>query len=461
MKIKVISDKEEFYRYKPGWSSLETGCNLFLIHDWLYTWWESYGGDNRLRIYVAEDEDGSILAILPLMLVGDEGEAVLTQLGVSGSDYFGIISSADITAEMPEIFRYILSVESYDKFVITNLRTDDPHTELLIRSVFSVFNDIELIKQGRIYFVDTSVSYEEYYNSRSKNYRHKLNQIARHADKYNFRVITEYVPDTVNEIMELHKSRWLSDLQLSVFYDQRRHDFVHSVCSKFAKVGRLRIFVLENENRIRAYRLGFVHENVYYDWNTAFDLDCKVDSVGIQLCDRVIRYCCENDICELDFLRGEEEYKRRFATGEREYLAIDIKRNPEIEGYVYQSSLRKTGERLRGIEHVLFNLSNTSLYDDEILKELHEFANALSEGGKSIAFADEENCNVEDVSGESTLVIGDDLAKISEISGECGAMTCLYMGNNPDNGILYKIDKKPDMAARSFKELQRCFESVR
>ena len=484
MKIKVLTKIEDFYELKVGWNQMEQWCCLFTLYDWLYLWWKSYGDDDiKLRLYIAENESGDIVAIFPLMLIWQDGKLILTQLGNSGSDYFGIVCDPNNRIGIVELLDEIKKKEKYDRFVISNLRVDYLATDILIKSGSNVFNNIEIINQGKVYYVDTSRSYEDYFKSQSRNYRHKINQISKYAAKYEFAVIDEYSEDIINEAIRLHKARWMKSAQLSVFFDQRRCKFFHLICKRMSEVKKLRLFILKNNRSIKAYRIGFVDKGIYYDWNTALEPECMSDSVGILLCDMVVKYCCDVKIKEFDFLRGEEEYKKRFATGFRSYLAIDLRRDLEIEGYVYEPPIRIVREKLKNINCVVFVLRKLFNYDVHIKYNLKELITVLKRIGINIFFYDfctPSNENITDVltdlcNDEETLIcnyvnehivnetsftercplskyqliIGDSLEDIIMISGY-KSMTCLYVDDFENR---YLINKKPDLSIDSFTDL--------
>ena len=451
MNIRVITKTEEFYECKAIWKQMDKWCCLFMLFDWLYLWWQSYEAEDiKLRLYIAENEDGDVIAILPLMLLKRDGIQTLTQLGDSGSDYFGIVCDPNNNAGIVELFNEIKEEETYDRFVLSKLRIDALTTEKLLKAGINAFNDIEIINQGKTYYVDTDRTYVEYYESQSRNFRHKINQISKYSDKYEFVAIDEYSKEIINETIRLHKDRWMKSAQLSVFFDRRRCEFYHKICERMSREKKLRLFVLKTNDSIKAYRIGFVDKGIYYDWNTAFDMNCMSESVGILLCDRVVRYCCASGIKEFDFLRGEEDYKKRFATGFRNYLAIDLKRNLDIEGYVYNPPLKKVQARLKGINCVVFAWQNFLGLDLREKDELKDLLTVLKRSNISVYLCEDD---FDSLNG-NCLIIGDDLEKIIKIS-DGNAMTCLYIDDFENQ---YLIRQKPDMSVSSFTDLLEYFE---
>lgn len=434
MIVKVISSREELDKSKYIWNQISEYNTIFSLYEWFSNWWNCYGKQKELRIYIAEDDKNRVSAILPLMKYQKDGKIFLTQLAESGTDYFSVISDAYELNDLKEILCYIKNNENYDRFILSNLKSDENSTDLLLKAARDVYNDIEIINQGKIYFVNINGSFDDYVITRSKNFRHKYNQLRKIENRYNFEVVDTYSRDIIDEVIELHKKRWLGEMQLSVFYDQRRVNFTHSIFEDFSKLGYFRLFLLKNESRIVSYRMGFVFGNKYYDWNTAFDLEYSNDSVGVILCNHVIDYCFANGIKEFDFLRGEEAYKQKFSTDNRNYLAVEFKTQKELEEYIYIPPRQKILDSVKNLRKIIWTLK----YDDNF-KRLQE--NAIAKGIVVENWnnrAPEKNSNND--LGEKIMIIGDDLDMVLKLSCKYNCISCFLINKLSNANLVGKPD---------------------
>lgn len=383
--IKVITNSEEFTKCDILWEKLSTCCNIFTFKQWLLTWWECYGDDKKLKIYILLDENNDAVVILPLMLSNEGENIILSQLCDSCSDYFKAICNSDSSDEIKELLKYVIRNEKFDRFSISNLRIDDRNTEVLIRAALLINEKINVSIQERNYFIYTIGKYEDYFTMQSKNFRHKINHAKKKGQKFKFDVICEYDSEILDVITGLHCQKWKNDMQVSVFYDQRRMDFLKSVCKEYAKKGWLRIFVLKDNSRIIAYRLGFIHRNIYYDWNTSYDIAYKDMSVGILLCDYVIRYCFLENIKEFDFLRGEEDYKKKFATNSRELLKLDICKVTDRND-LFLPPKAKLEQLMQEVKGFIFDLDGVVYSGKKPIITTIEFINFLLEKNIKVGF---------------------------------------------------------------------------
>ena len=380
--IKIITNLGEFTNCGALWDELSGYCNVFTLKQWLLTWWKCYGYNKKLRLYILLDENDGVDAIFPLMLRNEGGEIILSQLCDSCSDYYKVICNPYSFDKIKELLSYILRNEVFDKFTISNLRLDDQNTKLLIRAAFGANEKVTVSIKEKNYFIYTIGKYEDYFAMKSKNFRHKLNHIRKNGINYKFDIIFEYDEKILDDLIKLHCEKWNSDMQVSVFWDQRRMLFLKQICEEYAKMDLLRIFVLKDENNIIAYRLGFLYKNVYYDWNTSYDIAYKDMSVGILLCDHIVRYCFSENIKEFDFLRGEEDYKKKFATDNRELLQLDIGKREDKNDYMFLAPKIKIEQLMQNVQGFILDLDGVVYSGRKPIITTIEFVNYLL--GKNI-----------------------------------------------------------------------------
>lgn len=80
----------------------------------------------------------------------------------------------------------------------------------------------------------------------------------------------------------------------------------------------VRLFALVLKGRPLAILYGFLHYRRFAYYQVAHDPAFASLSPGSVLLSRVIEWCCQHDLQEIDFLQGDESYKFRWACGQRE-----------------------------------------------------------------------------------------------------------------------------------------------
>src|SRR5580658_10208990 len=70
LRVEAITDFDSFIRLKPAWDQLVEESRIghpFLTHDWICSWWESFGAGRTLTI-VTVRSGGELVGIAPLMI---------------------------------------------------------------------------------------------------------------------------------------------------------------------------------------------------------------------------------------------------------------------------------------------------------------------------------------------------------------------------------------------------------
>ena len=112
--------------------------------------------------------------------------------------------------------------------------------------------------------------------------------------------------------------------------------------------GWLRLWVLELDGKPAAAWYGWRLRDRYSYYQAGFDPGYEKQSLGLVLLGRTIRAATEESAPVFDMLRGDEEYKLRFVTGERRIhtLALSRRTSPARVATAAESALWRAGQRL-------------------------------------------------------------------------------------------------------------------
>src|ERR1051326_3135282 len=107
---------------------------------------------------------------------------------------------------------------------------------------------------------------------------------------------------------------------------------IRMVSSDLNPARELRFGVLELNGTPLAWSLGFQLQGKYAYYQQTFDIDSEEYGPGEILLYFIFQYASERVSREIDFLRGDEFFKRRFATHFKEILTLRIER-PGVRGW--------------------------------------------------------------------------------------------------------------------------------
>lgn len=321
MSVKLLN-REEFANIKDKWNELlqqSSNNDFFLTWEWIFTWWEVYGGNKELFILLVKNDNGELLGIAPwyikkcrINFIGS-GENLC-------SEYLNIITKVnDEEYVVGEIFDYL--VDNKSKW-----------SELFLVDVLENHNIVNLIykkaKREDLPFYREKVkipcvcmplpdSSDLMWRGLSKKFRFhirwgrkKIEENANSAVKFFFQ---EHIPQQDMENMfALHNKR-MEEKGLKGKFDLRDYGLFHRILLNRASKNKA-LSLLEVDGKTIGMIYGFHYRNKIYIYQAGFDPDSeyKKYSIGQILYSYMIEKAIELKCEEFDFLRGDEKHKLKW-----------------------------------------------------------------------------------------------------------------------------------------------------
>lgn len=118
--------------------------------------------------------------------------------------------------------------------------------------------------------------------------------------------------DLLFELEDLARMRNEHEGHKSVFLNPVRRAFIGEIGSVATSHGSFACFVGRSGQKLLGYRLGFLHEGVFFDWVTSYDPYFFPYSIGKMLLWDIVEQLCGLGVRQLDFMAGEEDYKLKW-----------------------------------------------------------------------------------------------------------------------------------------------------
>jgi len=113
----------------------------------------------------------------------------------------------------------------------------------------------------------------------------------------------------INTCINISKEYWKSLNSFSTFDVIGQKEFVIKLFQNFS-VYNMKILTAENENVIIAFVFIFIHDNECFYWIPGRKSgDYSKYNLGNILIDYMVKYCIDNSITKINFLRGRHKYK--------------------------------------------------------------------------------------------------------------------------------------------------------
>jgi len=367
MKIQAVRDIQEFSALKDQWNDLLSHSaldNVFLTHEWLYTWWEVFGGESDLLILLCRKEcDNELIGIFPgyRKVAGIPVKARTIRLLGSEhvtSDFLECIACNGLEEEVYKaFFEYLASnPEFWDAIEITDVPELSVFAEFLKRQqivpAFAV-QDHEKICP----FLPLPSDWEDFLASLSaktrRNVRYYRNNLGRHAN-VEVEIITshERLHEAMPDMIRLHQERKQQVGFAGRFSSESYTQFHDRICERFLPAGRLFLVFLKVNGERVAFYYNFTFNGRVNVYQSGFDIEWSKFSVGALLLGHLIEMSIKDGNKFIDFLRGHEQYKYHWTDQERRLLNF-VTYNASLHGSLARVAQQALSGAKSGLKKVL------------------------------------------------------------------------------------------------------------
>ena len=346
---------------RPEWNTLlqaSAADTVFLTWEWIKAWVDAFGWRREPLLIAVRDRSGRLCALAPLyreayVLPGGFRYRMLRVMGdrPTAAEYPDWIVRRDCEALgveriaqelnrypdwdglwMPQVSGWTGGCER----IASNCRKRGLH--VLVRSIPFACADLP-------------ASIATYEQSLNPDRRRKLRtERKRILGREQVRILrTESASDLAQHLgalIELHTLRRRRLGDEGAFAGRPEEERFYR---KFAPValdrGWLRLYVLREQNAIKAAQLGYCYNGVLLQVQEGFDPD-YLDGVGNVLRFEAIRQCIEEGVRAYDFLGGYGDHKRRWGAALRHGHDLFIGRNSWLNRVMFRAGVWPTGKYL-------------------------------------------------------------------------------------------------------------------
>jgi CelD/BcsL family acetyltransferase involved in cellulose biosynthesis len=296
----------------------------FQSWEWLSSYW-SEAGNGHPWILCAR-ESGRLVGVLPLVVQRYRGLPIrrLGFLGAPLSDYQDLLALPEHRDACRDAFLAHVE-EQGPKWDLLDL-ADVPVESALTRMSTRPGRRLAVTHHRVCPYVPLPSSWEAYRASLSGKLRRGLGRDRRKLERElsaRFeRVDERYAPETLEALFELHDRRWQRRGLSGAFADEEVRRVHRRVVPLFLERGWLRLYRMVTGDRIRGVFYCFQRAGRLYYYVSGFDLELERFSVGTVLLGHVIERAIDEGARELDFLRGDENYKYAWGAIDRRTVRL-------------------------------------------------------------------------------------------------------------------------------------------
>ncbi|HET9986560.1 MAG TPA: GNAT family N-acetyltransferase [Longimicrobiales bacterium] len=331
LRADVLSATAELERLVAEWQALLERCpwaTPFQSPEWQLAWWREFGNDG-LRA-VAVRRAGELVGLAPFFVYGLPGEPRrLTLLADGVSDYQDVLlEPGSARAALRLVFDRIAALRGeWDVCELGELRPGSP---LLAPELLAALPDgleATTAPLGICMSLPTPASAGALEARLSPRFRRRLrraDEAVRAAGRAEFVMAdADTLPELLDALIRLHTLRWTERGEPGVLGDPRIQRFLRAAATGLLERGRLRLYALRLDDAPIAVLLAFSLADRMYAYLTGLDPAAAPLHPGMLLLRHVVEDAIRAGFREVDFLRGEEEYKRSWGPVEgRSYRVV-------------------------------------------------------------------------------------------------------------------------------------------
>jgi CelD/BcsL family acetyltransferase involved in cellulose biosynthesis len=332
--VAVIRDAARLAALASEWDDLLARSavdTVFLTWDWLWSWWEVYGG--RLTPYVAVvRENGRLVAAAPCKIEDRRhygfGFRQLEFIGTGRAvcpDFLDFVIEAGREAELVPILVEALAAERrWDKLALTDVPSDSP-TRAALTDALGATGLRPRVDVDRVCpYLPLPATWAELEAGLTHNFR-------RNHRKKRRRLGATLVPwrdgqdvaAALDTLAALHQERMETSGRGGNFKKPDYRDFHERFAARAAARGWLYVAFLHSDEKPIAARYGFLYRDTYYAYQSGFDPRRADYSPGEVMLGMVIEDLIGRGAREFNFLRGAQPHKFHWTDRRRETLRFE------------------------------------------------------------------------------------------------------------------------------------------
>ncbi|OHB68187.1 MAG: hypothetical protein A2V70_11750 [Planctomycetes bacterium RBG_13_63_9] len=316
--VEEINDIYKLSSYRLVWNSLlpqTAGATFFQSLDWLEVYWKHYGEDQHLRVMVV-CSNGRPIGILPLVVRTEATRVgpvrVLTYPLHGWGTFYGPIGpnpTATLSAGLQHIRRTRRDWDLLDLRWVDLDGNDHGRTEAAMqRAGFDPRKQAWDLAPT----IDLQGTWEQYWNSRTKKWRHNVRRLGRRLAERGKLSFLRYRPegaahgdgdprwDLYDACVGLAQRSWQgSSTNGTTLSHAAVSDYLRDTHAMAARTGSLDLNLLLLDDRPIAFAYNYHYRDRVYALRKGFDPESAALGPGIALTQRLL---------EDSFLRGDSRY---------------------------------------------------------------------------------------------------------------------------------------------------------
>ncbi len=329
--LEVISDPEDFLKRREQWDQLianSEGAHPYMSHAWLSAWWDCFGGDSELRVFVVKSA-GEWMAAAPMMIRRTTMYRVPIRRLEAWYNHHTPRCEFPVRDPRPEVYRLLWDAMSaphsgWDAVLLQQFG-ERSHTLATLQR----FAEEDGWLTGRWAgpaspFIRLACSYDELFNRlrprEKSNLKKRFAKLSK-LGSLQLEIVTSpaEIADAMQDGLRIEGAAWKEEAGTAIVSDPRVRRFYTLFADQAAHSGFLRLAFLKLDNVRIAFFYLLDFGGMLYALKVGYAPDYHTYSPGHLLLMLVLKQACDENKLQFDFQGNSERWKLVWTTETRRY----------------------------------------------------------------------------------------------------------------------------------------------
>ena len=331
--VEITTDIERLLESAEQWNALAEGIP-FRETSWLGPWWKHYSQGHRAVVVIARDEHNEIRGILPLYTQAEESDYQTLRIigdGDAFSEYSSVICrQKDAVAVGDAMGKFLAAETQWGLLQLEGIVEGDAAIVSLCRAMQQKSCVVHADSRMHTWFRARNENWDEHLKQFGRSTRRKLRRWLEKVSQID--ELEKHTPESpedaqqfLQKLMEMHQKRWNSVGEAGSYASPTFRNFISDCVAEFHSRGMLYLPSLRWSGDVVCSEMHFVGGNRrLYCYSTGFDIDRNELEPGRILNADTLHQIYEQDWAGVDYLRGDEPYKKRMGATPTRVLRVLI-----------------------------------------------------------------------------------------------------------------------------------------
>lgn len=311
--------------------------SVFQTFGWLTSWWETFKISSWDLLLISATKDDQLVGLAPLYLrsIAPSGGRVGRYIGFVGEehgDYLALILDRNVEGLVELFVKEILRYARMMRAIFLEIPAETKFARYLRAWSTRITSRIEFIGETicpRLCLENEARLKATLNKDSLKRHMVKLGKLGQVTVEHH--MDSASISPLLSNFFQQHVARWSSTRYPSLFLKPLNCVFYERFVAALTNEKQIIFTVLRLNDQPIAFHLGLVSYGDFLWYKPSFDIAFSQVSPGEVMLRELLMMAVSRQFSVLDFTRGDEAFKRRFASEYRTNISFIIHRNA-IEG---------------------------------------------------------------------------------------------------------------------------------